>query len=197
MTAIDVPAPVAIPSGGPAGSTVAPSAAGPVPARGRHVRRVLWSGLALCFLLTCLATGLPTDRVVLLGWVLAGLAVHAAADGLRRVGRLLADWLPLAALLLAYDASRGFADGLGTTVLVIELAAADRWLAGGALPTVVLQQHWDAAWWQGLASVVYGSHFVVTPLLLGVLWVHDRERRARYARLVVGLSAAGLVATPS
>ena len=193
MTAIDVPALPAIPSGGPVGSTVDPSAAGRVTARGGQVRRVLWAGLALCFALTCLATGLPTDRIVLLGWVVAGLAVHAAADGIRRVGRLLADWLPLAALLLAYDASRGFADGLGMTVHVAELAAADRWLAGGALPTVVLQQHWDAAWWQALASLVYGSHFVVTPLLLGVLWVRDRARWARFARLVLGLSAAGLV----
>jgi hypothetical protein len=183
MTAIDAPLlPAALPQEAAVGN-----------ARGRQVRWALWSGLAGCFVLTCLGAGLPTDRVVLLGWVLAGLAVHAAADGPRRVGRLLADWLPLVALLLAYDASRGFADGLGMTVHVAELATADRWLAGGALPTAVLQQHWDAAWWQGLAALVYGSHFVVTPLLLGVLWVRDRAGWARFARLVLGLSAAGLV----
>jgi hypothetical protein len=161
--------------------------------RGRLVRSVLWAGLALCFALTCIDHGLPTDRVVLLGWVLAGLAVHAAVEGLRRVVRLLADWLPLAGLLLAYDASRGFADQLGATVHVREPAAVDRWLGGGALPTVVLQHHWDAAWWEALAALVYGSHFVVTPLVLAVLWVRDRARWARYARLVLALSAAGLV----
>jgi hypothetical protein len=147
----------------------------------------------LAFAVTCSREGLPTDRVVLLGWVVAGLALHALTDGVRRVGRLLADWLPLAALLLAYDASRGLADGLGATVHVTEPAAADRAMTGGALPTVVLQQHWDAAWWEALAALVYGSHFVVTPLVLGVLWVRNRERWGRYARLVVGLSAAGLV----
>ncbi|MCW2700940.1 MAG: putative Phosphoesterase, PA-phosphatase related, partial [Blastococcus sp.] len=161
--------------------------------RGPLARRVLWTGLVLCFVLTCLRNGLPTDRVVLLGWVLGGLAVHAAADGPRRVARLLADWLPLAALLLAYDASRGFADGLGAAVHVTGPAAVDRWLGGGSLPTVVLQHSWDAAWWEGVAALVYGSHFVVTPLVLAILWVRDRARWARYARLVLALSAAGLM----
>jgi hypothetical protein len=149
--------------------------------------------LVAALAITCLETGLPTDRIVLLGWVFAGLAVHAVTDGLWRVGRLLADWLPLAAVLLAYDASRGLADGLGATVHVTEPAAADRWLAGGALPTAVLQQNWHAPAWEALAALVYGSHFVVTPLVLGVLWVRNRARWGRYARLVVGLSAAGLL----
>jgi len=182
------------------GSTVlSPGPAVPCPATdddaGRRtvLRRALWTGLGLSFAVTCLTVGLPTDRVVLLGWILAGLALHAAADGRRRVGRLLADWLPLAALLLAYDASRGFADGLGAPVHVADLAAADRWLGSGELPTVVLQQQWHAAWWQALATLVYASHFVVTPLVLGVLWVRDRARWARFARCVLALSAAGLV----
>jgi hypothetical protein len=161
--------------------------------RRRFVRPVLGACLVLSFAITCVLTGLPTDRVVLLGWVLAGLVVYAAVDGVRRVGRLLADWLPLVVLLLAYDASRGLADGLGAAVHVTEPAAVDRWLGGGALPTVVLQQHWDAAWWEALAALVYGSHFVVTPLVLAVLWVRNRAHWARFARLIVALSAAGLV----
>jgi hypothetical protein len=203
MTAVDSTAlPRALPSprsplvGGPDRAAVAA-----VPARtaftlrtGRALLRgVLLTALAIAFVVTCVRVGLPTDRVVLLGWVVAGVGVFAVTDGVRRVGRLLADWLPLAALLLAYDASRGLADGLGATVHVTEPADADRWMAGGALPTVVLQQHWDAAWWEALASLVYGSHFVVTPLVLGVLWVRNRPRWGHYARLVVGLSAAGLV----
>jgi hypothetical protein len=166
-----------------------------VPATGGRgaVRTVLWSGLVLAFATTCLLNGLPTDRVLLLGWVLAALAVHAGTDGWRRVGRLLADWLPLAALLLAYDASRGFADGLGMRVHVTEPAAVDRWLGGGLLPTVWLQQHWQADWWSALATLVYSSHFVLTPVLLGVLWVRNRALWGRYARRVVALSAAGLL----
>jgi hypothetical protein len=201
MTAVDSTAlPAVLPLGdAPAamsaarGSAVLEVAGGIGWLRGRWVRRLLWAGLALCFVGTCLRTGLPTDRIVLLGWVLAGLALHAAADGLRRVGRLLADWLPLAALLLAYDASRGVADTLGATVRVTEPVAVDRWLGSGVLPTVALQQHWDAPWWEALAALVYGSHFVVTPLVLGVLWVRDRARWVWFARSVLALSAAGLV----
>jgi hypothetical protein len=154
---------------------------------------LLWSGLALAFLVTCAVQGLPTDRVVLLGWVLTGLSLHAAMQGWRPVCRLLADWVPLVALLLLYDATRGLADTFGMPVHVTEPAAADRWLGGGVLPTVWLQQQMDADWWKALAALVYGSHFVVTPLLLCLLWHRDRGLWGRYARQVLALSAAGLV----
>lgn len=157
------------------------------------MRLLLWTGLALAFVTVCAVRGLPTDRVVLLGWVLTGLMAHAAVDGWRRVVRLLAEWLPVAALLLAYDATRGFADGLGMPVHVTELVAVDRWLGGGVLPTVWLQRHLEADWWKALAAIVYGSHFVVTPLLLCVLWVRNRRLWGQYVRLVLALSAAGLV----
>ena len=198
MTAVEFPAPArGLPSDdgsappateGRAGTSVEGRAA-----RRRLIRRLGWAGLLLAFVGTSLVVGLPTDRVVLLGWILAGLVLHAVTDSWRRLGRLLADWLPLAALLLAYDASRGIADGLGMPVHVTEPAAVDRWLTGGVLPTVWLQEHWQADWWSAVASLVYSSHFVVTPLLLGVLWIRDRARWVRYSRLVVVLSAAGLL----
>ncbi|RBY90698.1 phosphatase PAP2 family protein [Blastococcus sp. TF02A-26] len=190
MTAVDLPFPAAA-----APALVVPGTAdAPFPARARVrvLTVVLWTALAGAFAATCATAGLPTDRVVLLGWVLAALGVHAAGAGLRRMGRLLADWLPLAAVLLAYDASRGLADGLGMPVHVAELADADRWFTGGVLPTVWLQEHVQAEWWLALASLVYSSHFVVTPLVLGVLWVRDRRRWGRCARAVVALSVAGL-----
>jgi hypothetical protein len=156
------------------------------------VRVVLWTMLGAAFVAVCAADGLPTDRVVLLGWAFTGLAAHAAVDGWRRVVRLLAEWLPVAALLLLYDATRGLADTLGMPVHVTEPAAADRWLGGGVLPTIRLQQVLDADWWKALAALVYGSHFVVTPLLLCVLWVRNRALWGRYVRMVLALSAAGL-----
>jgi hypothetical protein len=157
------------------------------------LRRLLSVGLLIAFGATCVDTGLPTDRLVLLGWVLAALAVHSLGRGWQTLVRMLVDWVPLVALLMLYDLSRGLADGLGVAVHVGELAAADRWLGGGVLPTVWLQQHWTASWWAALASLVYSSHFVVTPLVLAVLWLRDRARWARYAWLVLALSAAGLV----
>ena len=163
------------------------------PGRYRVLRRVLSGGLLAVFVATCVLTGLPTDRLVLLGWVLAGLALQSLGRGWQRLVRLLVDWVPLIAVLMLYDVSRGMADGLGIPVHVTELAAADRWLADGVLPTAWLQEHWAAGWWAAVASLVYSSHFVVTPVVLAVLWLRDRARWVRYARLVIALSAAGLV----
>jgi hypothetical protein len=160
---------------------------------GLPLRVLAWGVLGAVFVATTLVTGLPTDRVVLLGWVIGGLVLHAAVDGWRRLARLLADWLPLAAVLLAYDASRGLADGLGMPVHVAEVAAVDSWLGGGVLPTVWLQQNVDSRVWEALATLVYSSHFVVTPVLLAVLWVRNRPQWGRFARMVVALSLAGLV----
>jgi hypothetical protein len=172
--------------------SAAPAALVRLPAR-TVVRLLLWAGLVMAFVATCIEKGLPTDRVVLLAWVLTGLTVHAATQGWRRVTRLVADWVPLSALLLLYDMSRGLADTFGMPVHVTEPAAADLWLGRGVLPTIWLQDHLQADWWKALAALVYGSHFVVTPVLLCVLWIRNRRLWARSVACVLGLSAAGLV----
>jgi hypothetical protein len=155
--------------------------------------RALLSGLhAAAFLALCVVVGMPTDRLSILLWVLAGLACRCAGRGWRSTVRLLADWVPLGAVLLLYDASRGIADTLGAPVHVAEPAAADAWLFG-AVPTVWLQAHLTAPGWLSVVvTLVYSSHFVVTPLVLAVLWVRDRTRWVHYAGLVVALSLAGL-----
>jgi hypothetical protein len=109
------------------------------------------------------------------------------------VARLVLDWVPLTVLLLLYDVTRGLADTLGVPVHVREPAAVDRWLGAGVLPTVWLQHQLQADWWKALAALVYGSHFVVTPVVLAVLWLRNRPLWARYVRYVLALSAAGLV----
>jgi len=176
-------------------TTATLGAAAPVPRADRHrgLRRLLSVGLLAAFAATCGVTGLPTDRLVLLGWVLGALALQSVGRGWRSLGRLLTDWVPLIAVLLLYDLSRGFADGLGMPVHVADVAAFDLWLGDGVLPTVWLQEHWSASWWAGAASLVYASHFVVTPVLLAVLWLRNRTRWAGYVRMVLGLSFAGLV----
>jgi hypothetical protein len=178
-----------------AGPATPPVVAAPAGAADRHrgLRRLLSAGLVAAFLATCLSSGLPTDRVVLLTWVLAVLATQSVGRGWAALVRLLVDWVPLMALLLLYDLSRGMADGLGMPVHVTEPAAVDRWLGGGVLPTLWLQQHWDASWWAAVASLVYASHFVVTPVVLAVLWLRDRARWTGYVRLVLALSAGGLL----
>ena len=160
--------------------------------RGRAVRTTLSVVHLAAFLAVCVAAGLPTDRLGVLLWVLTGLACRCVGHGWRSAARLLADWVPLGAVLLLYDASRGVANTLGAAVHVVEPAAVDR-AVFGVVPTVWLQAHLTAPGWLAvLVTLVYSSHFVLTPLLLAVLWVRDRARWARYARLVVALSLAGL-----
>lgn len=206
MTVVEPTAPTAAlppaPTPSPFPSTLPVPARGTVPAvapavgpaaRAWPLPVTVWSALGAAFAVTTWVHGLPTDRVVLLGWVLAGLALHALLDGWRRLLRLLADWLPLGAVLLVYDASRGLADGLGMPVHVADVAAADRLLFGGVLPTVWLQAHVDSRLWEVAATLVYVSHFVVTPLLLAVLWVRARRAWVRFVAMVLSLSLAGLV----
>ena len=182
---------------GTAAGAVGPAAAVAVPGapadRYRRLRRVLTAALLAAFLTTCATLGLPTDRVVLICWVVVTLAVRSLGRGWSALARLLADWVPLGAVLVLYDVSRGLADGLGRAVHVTGPAAVDRWLGDGVLPTVWLQQHWGASWWAAVASLVYVSHFVVTPGVLAVLWLRDRVRWVGYVQLVLALSAAGLV----
>ena len=99
---------------------------GPVPVRdrGRLLRAGLSAVHAAAFLALCIDNGLPTDRLSILLWVLAGLACRCVGRGWRSGARLLADWVPLGAVLLLYDASRGIANTLGAPVHVTEPAAA-------------------------------------------------------------------------
>jgi hypothetical protein len=136
--------------------------------------------------------------------VVGGLAITpdvlAVAFGLAAVllgrGRLfLRDWLPFVALLLAYELMRGIADDAGLPLHTTDLAAADRFIALGALPTQVLQDALRPA--SGLdpiaivATVVYMLHFVL-PLATGfVLWLWRRAQFYDFVAALIVLSLAG------
>ncbi|QNG35333.1 inositol phosphorylceramide synthase [Geodermatophilaceae bacterium NBWT11] len=163
------------------------------PARGRRLRTALSTLHLLALTAVCLVLGLPTDRLSVLLWVLTGLACRCPGRGRRAAVQLLVDWVPLGAVLLVYDASRGLADTLGAPVHVAEPAAVDA-AVFGVVPTVWLQANVAVPGWLAVVvTLVYSSHFVVTPLLLAGLWLRDRARWRRFAAMVVGLSLAGLV----
>lgn len=163
-------------------------------------------GLGIAYGLTLLVfvvtEGVPTERLGLYTWVLAGLSLCCVGRGWRPAVGLVRDWLPFVAVLAAYDLTRGLADGLGMPVHVSDLAAAESWLFGATLPTVWLQAHlyptgaWGAgtagAWWHVTVSAVYASHYFVTPITAGVLWVRDRRRWRSYAAHVLGIAVLGV-----
>ena len=141
--------------------------------------------------------GVPTDRGSLLIIVLAGIGIPCLGRGWRAFGRALLDWLPFTAVLVLYDVSRGIADGLGMPLHVSDVAAVDRDLFGGTVPTVWLQQHFldpgSPHWYDALATLIYTSHFIATPVVAAVLWLRSRDAWKAFATRVIVLSLAGFV----
>jgi membrane-associated phospholipid phosphatase len=170
---------------------------------------LLFAGVAAVF-------GFPTGREVLTGWVLLFLLADCAGN-VRVWGRaVLRDWLPLFAVLFAYDLLRGFAPKIGarlahlptlqadlvnpavtTKAHLTEPIQGDRLLFGGHVPTVWLQQHFYTAghmhWWDVVAVPVYFSHFFVSLGVAVLLWALSYRLFRRYVWTLVTLTVITLI----
>ncbi|HEY7859776.1 MAG TPA: phosphatase PAP2 family protein [Candidatus Nanopelagicales bacterium] len=159
-------------------------------------RTVVIAAWVIALVLFCLVQGIPVDRFQQNLWILSGIVVVGLGNPTRSLWRMLLDWLPFILLLYLYDFSRGAAERLGMPVHVNEAIAFDRWLFGGNVPTVWLQQHlydyWVVRWYDVICSLVYFSHFVAVWVIAGILYVRNREQWVRFARRVLVLSFAGL-----
>jgi len=141
--------------------------------------------------------GLPLfSREAVILWLVGGLAVASLGNPRRSVWRLVAEWLPFAAVLVAYDYSRGAADALGMPLQVTPQLDVDRWLGFGHVPTVWLQQHMldvhHVAWWEAAVSVVYLTHFVAAYVLAAWLWFRDHDAWWEFTKRFVTLSFLGV-----
>jgi hypothetical protein len=138
--------------------------------------------------------GLFLSRDWLFAWLLAGLLALSLGDVRRWARGVAFDWLPLMAVLLAYDLSRPVREAVGIEPHVLPQLDADLW-AFGELPTHALQRALHdpgvAHWYDYAAFAVYLSHFFVTLLVLAALWRWSHERFRRYRSLVVTLATAG------
>lgn len=141
--------------------------------------------------------GVPTGRGVLALLVVLALSITVLGRGWRRILQVVTDWLPFTAVLMLYDRSRGIADGIGMPLHLSDIVDLEKALFFGHVPTVWLQEHLytpgQSHWYDAVMSLVYTSHFLVTPILAAVLWVVNRERWMFYVSRVVVLSFAGLV----
>ena len=138
-------------------------------------------------------------------WIwLATIAWHAEAPWRDHLDFWRDWWRPLL-LLVGYWLGRGLADHLGVPVHYEMPVRVDRWLGGGTVPTVALQQAWCGEpcvrtlpphWYDVLLTTVYASHFLVALTLAGVLWLRGRPGHrpewARWMRRYVTLLFAGL-----
>jgi membrane-associated phospholipid phosphatase len=164
--------------------------------RWRRIRRWAAAAYAAVLVLLIALVGVPTDRGSLLLIILAGLGIPCLGRGWRALGKALLDWLPFTAVLVLYDVSRGIADGIGMPLHVSDIAAADRGVFG-TVPTVWLQQRLldpgSPHWYDAVATLVYTTHFLATPVVAAALWLRSRDVWKAFITRVVVLSVAGLV----
>jgi membrane-associated phospholipid phosphatase len=135
--------------------------------------------------------GLPVARDQLFIWLGLGMAAFSVAAW-RSWGALLLEWLPFFGLLVAYDFLRGAVSVAPARAHVAAQLAVDKALAGGAVPTVWLQDHlWTAGhprWYDYGVWAVYMTHFFVVWITAAVLWRVSRSRFRRYAVVTIALT---------
>lgn len=160
-------------------------------------RRIGYASVAAVFVTITLVWGVPQKDAVIIGFVLVLLAISRIGRGRRNAIRMLIDWLPFAAVLLIYDQSRRLGTVLGAPLHEADVAHAEKWLFGGTVPTIWLQQHLytpgHVHWFDAVFTLVYTTHFLATPVIAGVLWLVSRDAWLRYITRVVVVSVAGLI----
>jgi hypothetical protein len=139
--------------------------------------------------------GVPVQRELVILWTCGALACASIGRPPREIAQLVIDWLPVVAVLAAYDLTRGAADTFGIGVHLHPMIDFDRALFG-EVPTIWLQEqlyHPHAVhWWDVAFTLVYTSYFIVPFALAGWLWARDRPAFQGFVRRLVTLSLAGL-----
>ncbi len=164
--------------------------------RWHRIRKRVAAAYVVLLIAIVVFVGVPTDRGSLLLIILAGLGIPCLGRGWRAFGKALLDWLPFTAVLVIYDVSRGIADGVGMPLHVSDIAAVDRGVFG-TVPTVWLQRRFldpgSPHWYDAVATLVYTTHFLATPVVAAVLWLRSRDAWKAFITRVIVLSVAGLL----
>jgi membrane-associated phospholipid phosphatase len=142
------------------------------------------------------SNGIPTQRELVILWTCGALACVSIGRPPREILQLVIDWLPIVAVLWAYDLTRGAADSWGIPVHSHVMVDFDSFVFGGETPTVWLQDHlynpYAVSWWDVAFTLTYVSYFIVPFALAGWLWARDRFAFHRFTRRLVTLALAGL-----
>ena len=164
---------------------------------GRMLRYLRWAAI-LVFLAVLVrdwhADGVPIGRSDLLFWIAVGLG--CACIGRHPVWLLwvVIDFLPLAAVLIAYDQLRGIADTVGMPTWWKPPIYVDKFLFFGHVPTVWLQEHLKhqryvgVRWYDLVVCVTYYSFFFLPYVTAGWMWLRSRADFYRWSLRFVALS---------
>jgi hypothetical protein len=153
-------------------------------------------GLTVCWVLAFAyqvwTDGLPLYRSDLLVWIVALLV--ATSIGKRGIFTVLIDFLPFAAVLIAYDYLRGISDTLGMPTWWHPQVDIDKFLFFGHEPTVWLQEHLKKPtphWWDAVVALCYFSFFFLPYITAGGMWFRSRADFYRWGGRFVALSFIG------
>lgn len=150
------------------------------------VALVLWSS----------AYGIPVQRELVISWTCGALICISLGRHPRQTLQLALDWLPIVAILFAYDLTRGAADTMGIHTHYTEMIEFDRLLFFGQTPTEWLQAQLYVPgvvkWWDVAFTIIYTSYFLVPFATAGYLWARDHAAFVAFAKRLVTLTLAGL-----
>jgi len=134
------------------------------------------------------------DRPTLLVCALGGIVVVAWRNP-RPWAQFLMDWLPLFVVLVTYDVVRAQADSLIPRAHLEPQRTIDKWIGGGTVPSVRLQDAYfrpdHLHWYDYFLFTVYLTHFVAAIVVGAVLYMMNRERFRRFAKVFLAFSLAG------
>lgn len=142
-----------------------------------------------------LVDGILLSRELVFLWLMAGLLAMSLADLGGWARGVIRDWVPFFVALFVYDLLRGMA---GDPIFAVHFQPqidADRFLFGGQVPTVWLQEHFFGGlgaihFWDVLVWGIYLTHFFAVYVIAALLWRFSRERFRRFRNLVLTLTAA-------
>jgi hypothetical protein len=158
----------------------------------RWPERVLTIGAPIAYVaalgISIASDGMPLARDQLFFWLVLGMGAFSVAAW-RSWGVMILEWLPLFGLLVGYDYLRGAVSVAPGEAWVHPQIDVDRFLFGGQIPTVWLQERlFDAGhvhWYDFAVWCVYMSHFFAVWIVAAVLWKIAHHKYRRYATLAV------------
>ena len=160
------------------------------------VRPYALAAYFVALILWTASNGIPTQRELVILWTCGALACASIGRPPREILQLVIDWLPIVAVLWAYDLTRGAADSWGIPIHYHVMVDFDSFVFFGETPTEWLQDHlynpYAVSWWDVAFTLIYVSYFIVPFALAGWFWARDRGAFHRFTRRLVTLALAGL-----
>ncbi len=163
-----------------------------------RIRRTLIAVYAVGYVAWFAINGIIIDRISVLLSFAIFLGVVSVGTPWRDWRRPATDLGLFVMMWVAYDESRGLADELGMPIQVESVRDIDRFLLFGHDGSVTLQERFlspvgTVRWYDVVASCVYYSHFIVPPIVLGILWWRNRVEWVRYMRRFATVMLAACV----